>query len=414
MQLCTACRSVAALRIIIVILASLLVLITLTFYSIDLYTHSQSIGSRIYWFSAGGFVLLTFPISISLIVSHLTHWTKPSIQKYVVRIIWMVPLYSIESWLALRFKHFALYIETLREAYEAYVVFSFLYFLIALLGEEAQLISILKEKPESRGRHTFPLNLILSPWIMGHELLHKCKVGVLQYVVIKNLVALAIVIMETLGIFHEGVFRLDGGYLYVCVISNISQIWALYCLILFYFALREDLQPWRPVGKFLCVKAVVFWTWWQSLLINVIGAAVQGDNQTPVKMFLSERGIETISPAHQEKEWTKGLQDYLICVEMLIASIAFTYAFTYKDYEREHPSARHAKEQDNGRFFSALLQSSVPDDFFGDLRRMAKGEGLGSVDSNDLEASKSLMKPHLIEDDDMPRSSCNGAGDSTT
>jgi len=27
------------------------------------------------------------------------------------------------------------------------------------------------------------------------------------------------------------------------------------------------------------------------------------------------------------------LQDYLICIEMFVASIAFTYAFTHRDYQ---------------------------------------------------------------------------------
>jgi len=51
-------------------------------------------------------------------------------QRYVVRILWMVPLYSLQSWLSLRFHESALYIETLRDCYEAYVLASFLYYII--------------------------------------------------------------------------------------------------------------------------------------------------------------------------------------------------------------------------------------------------------------------------------------------
>jgi hypothetical protein len=50
---------------------------------------------------------------------------------------------------------------------------------------------------------------------------------------------------------------------FFAVLSNFSQLWALYCLLKFFYACRDELAPWRPVGKFLCVKSVVFFTWWQ-------------------------------------------------------------------------------------------------------------------------------------------------------
>jgi hypothetical protein len=191
---------------IITILTIVLSVFAIIGYSYDLYRHGRQ-KHLIGWFSSGGFVLLTFPISIRLIVKHLTHWNAPNIQKYVVRIIWMIPIYSIESWLALRFRAFALYIETLRECYEAYVIFNFLYFLIALLGDEQQIISKLKRKSAEYGNHTWPINCFVSPWIMGQDLLKNCKIGVLQYVLIKNFVAIIVFILDSKDLYHEGFFH---------------------------------------------------------------------------------------------------------------------------------------------------------------------------------------------------------------
>lgn len=253
-------------------------------YSYDLYRHGQQ-KHYIGWFSSAGFVLLTIPISIRLIVQHLTHWNAPHIQKYVVRIIWMIPIYSIESWFALRFKSVSIYLETIRECYEAYVIFCFFYFLIAVLGDEQPLILKLKQKPSDFGRHSWPISLFVSPWMVGNELLQKCKFGVFQYVIIKNITALVVCVLASRGQYEEGKFRFDGFYLYQCLICNASQLWALYCLVLFYFATKEELAPWRPVGKFLSVKTVVFFTWWQSIVINILASPLKdsvnmGDNWT--------------------------------------------------------------------------------------------------------------------------------------
>ena len=76
--------------------------------------------------------------------------------------------------------------------------------------------------------------------------------------------------LELTGNFHEGDLSLRSGYLYVILIRSLSQTWALYCLVLFYHATAELLAPIRPFPKFVAIKLVVFATFWQGIVIDVI------------------------------------------------------------------------------------------------------------------------------------------------
>ncbi len=56
----------------------------------------------------------------------------PAVQKYVVRILWMVPLYALQSYLSLRYHRARIYIDTVRDFYEAYVIASFVCYVMEL------------------------------------------------------------------------------------------------------------------------------------------------------------------------------------------------------------------------------------------------------------------------------------------
>ena len=329
------------------------------------------------WFSAGAFVLLGFPISMCGIIMHLKNYYQPNVQCYVVRILWMVPIYSIESWLCLRFHELAIYIETLRDFYESYVLYSFFQFLIEVLGGEEALILMLKDKSPTRGAHIWGLGYCMKPWVMGQPMSRrvsytpdkfkhqsggsgsggmgrsllqssqngpptpgrsttrpikkvqwtspffvKCKFGVLQYVLLKFIFTLLVVVLEANGLYKEGDFTPRGGYLYICILTNLSQCWALYCLVFFYYALKNELGPIRPVGKFLSVKALVFFTWWQSLGIAIL-----------FQMGM----IPHYASFDNGREWTaeavaKGLQDWLVCIEMFLFAIIHMFVFPHTDY----------------------------------------------------------------------------------
>lgn len=278
------------------------------------------------WHSALIMVIGTVILSIRLLYLHFTHFYMPNVQKYVVRIILMVPLYAIQSWLSLRFHHARIYINAIRDLYEAFVIASFVYYLIELLGGEEAMVQILLQKAridpslnDHLGHHAFPLNLVLEPWDLGVEFMLQCKHGVLQYVVAKTVFTIVVYIFQSFGIYGEGEFVWTSPYPYLAFLMNISVMYALYSLVKLFHAIHDELrQPidWHPLGKFLCVKGVVFFTWWQGVLI----------------FYLKAHGIIDDIGSWTGEEFANGLIDYCICVEMVGFAIAHSFTFTYTEY----------------------------------------------------------------------------------
>ena len=69
------------------------------------------------------------------------------------------------QWLALRFKDAAIYLDTLRECYEAYVVYNFMAYLLTFLNNQyPDLEAELESKPQVK--HLVPF-CCFPPWKMG-------------------------------------------------------------------------------------------------------------------------------------------------------------------------------------------------------------------------------------------------------
>lgn len=307
------------------------------------------------WFVGGLFVMMALPISFWGILQHIINYTNPQLQRYIIRILWMVPIYALNAWFALRFPSAAIYLDTLRECYEAYVIYNFMAYLMAFLNTEYPHLDIhLEDKPPVH--HIFPL-CWFPPSHNNKRFLQRCKHGVLQYTVVRPVMTVIALVTEMFGCYEEGDFNFTTAWSYIVIINNVSQILAMYCLVLFYKAFREELQPLRPVPKFICVKAVVFLSFWQALLIAVLAkTGVLPANGT----WVFYKDI---------KEVATGLQDFLICVEMLLASLGHYFAFSHK------PFLNLAAEQ--GGFFTSFLSMWDVRDVGEDIAEHARYVGRG-------------------------------------
>jgi hypothetical protein len=68
---------------------------------------------------------------------HVSHYNEPELQRHVVRIILMVPIYALVSWFSLRWNRCRRWLSPARECYEAVVLYSFYCYLITSLQKKS-------------------------------------------------------------------------------------------------------------------------------------------------------------------------------------------------------------------------------------------------------------------------------------
>ena len=107
-------------------------------------------------------------------------------------------------------------------------------------------------------------------------------------------------------------------HLWVTLFEGISVSIAMYCLIQFYLQLRADLSPHRPFLKILCIKLVIFFSFWQTLVISFLTSS-SGPLKPSNKIAYPDLKV--------------GIPSMLLCVEMAIFAIMHIFAFSWTPYD---------------------------------------------------------------------------------
>ncbi|EFW14884.1 DUF300 domain-containing protein [Coccidioides posadasii str. Silveira] len=272
---------------------------------------------------AGVASLIASLLSIVSIWLQLKNYRKPLLQRYVVRILLMVPIYSVSSWTSIISLQASSWTAPIRDIYEAFTIYTFFQLLINFLGGERALIIMTHGRPPVQ--HTWPLNQCLSKVDISDPLTFLAiKRGILQYVWLKPILTVIAIILKATGTYQEGYLGLSSGYLWTGIVYNISVTVSLYSLALFWVCMHDDLRPFRPVPKFLCVKLVIFASYWQGFFLSILqwlGALSNGPlGYTPDNLAAA-------------------IQDSLICFEMPIFAVFHWYAFSWHDYANPTISA---------------------------------------------------------------------------
>jgi len=275
---------------------------------------------------AGVFALGSVLLGIYQVAMHLDNFNNPQQQKHVIRVLFMVPIYSLNAWLALMFPDAAMYLDTVRRNYEAFALYSFFVYVVEALGGEANVLRRLASKDEMPA-HIFPL-CCLYTWEPGLDFYRGVQTGIHGYVFFQVLTSLIAVCLYPFGLYSRSL-EPDSVEFYFTIINNFVSMWAIYCLVIFYLALQTELNRIGALLKFLCIKCVIFLSWWQSVFLE---------------MF-QQIGWLPNSANFSANEVSVSIQDFCICIEMLFLAIVHMWAFSYKEFRA--PLSAEAEQRDS-------------------------------------------------------------------
>ena len=310
---------------------------------------------------------------------HALHYTRPREQRYIIRILFMVPVYAISSYLQLQWYWHAIYFQVISDCYEAFAIASF----FALLCHYVA--------PDLHSQKDFFRELRpIKSWVLPVNWFARCCggqrgiwrtpksgltwfnivwIGVYHYCFIRVVMTISAVVSQYFKRYCESSNSPVFGHIWVCRAANFSildltaiQILvfnalavtvAMYCLIQFYIQLREPLSEYKLFIKIVAIKLVIFLSFWQTAAISV--------------------GTSTLKIVHPNKvlaypDIKVGIPALLLCVEMAIFSILHLWAFPYAPYtsrapvafypvpdaDKGTPSVENAREPPQGGFLGIM------------------------------------------------------------
>ncbi|CAB9521642.1 Transmembrane protein 184C [Seminavis robusta] len=294
---------------------------------------------------AGTFTLLTCLISAFHMAVHVRNMVEPIVQRKILAILWMSPIYSVTSFLSLLLPMTEGYLSIIKDFYEAYVVYSFLSFLISVLGrgDRSVVVDLLArhadhlDTPAKCLRRFYVPPPETSDLAKANAVLLECQIYTMQFVFVRPLTSIASFLVFTLSrdLDHDGIAESAGesaaSYFtspafFIAMIENISVFFAFAGLLKFYHIFQDELAWMKPFNKFLAIKGIVFLTFWQGLAITII-VHLDGNN----------------NDYNKEHEQAMLIQNTLICLEMLFFALAHWCVFPPEEWEPDYRPKQYAR-----------------------------------------------------------------------
>ncbi|KAL2962577.1 hypothetical protein AAZX31_17G151700 [Glycine max] len=92
---------------------------------------------------------------------------------------------------------------------------------------------------------------------LNHHSLKLLKYWTWQFVVVRPVCSVLMIALQLCGLYPTW---LSWAF---TIVLYISVSFALYSLVVFYHVFAKELAPHKPLAKFLCIKGIVFFCFWQ-------------------------------------------------------------------------------------------------------------------------------------------------------
>ncbi|KAJ5911077.1 organic solute transporter Ostalpha-domain-containing protein [Penicillium subrubescens] len=295
-----------------------------TIQEVDLWDGGITFHTLCVIISAVCLVISAFLAGI-IILGHARHYSRPSEQRYIIRILFMIPIYTLTSFLCIYFYKWSVYFELIGYCYEPFAIASFFTLLCSYIAPD------LHDQKEFF-RHIEPINWVWPiPWLQkctgsqnrawrkprsGLTWFNVIWIGVFQYCFLRLLLTILAVAAESKNLYCEDSDNIAFAHVWVLIIESIAVTIAMYCLIQFYIQTKTDIAQHRPFIKILCIKLVIFLSFWQSTIID----------------FLTSSGLIKSSAKVVLQDWNNALPYVLISIEMCLFALLHFWGFPWRPY----------------------------------------------------------------------------------
>ncbi|UKJ90447.2 hypothetical protein MACJ_001380 [Theileria orientalis] len=242
-----------------------------------------------------GFIALSisFFIAMFTLLQHLLHYTSHRLQRYTVRILIFLPIYGVLTYILLLFPKLFDLLAMLRNAWEGFLIHSFLFLMLEYCGGESACGEAISKHP-SIIHHLWPLHLI-SVFGLNEDIplnvgfVKRSKMCTIQYAILRLIFSLLLIGVHISGYKWSGFFSITS-----TIVLSISLYVALYSLGLFYLAIREHpaLSRAHSLTKFFSLKLCFALSFYQGLILDLF---LRGLNDRSIRIKSFVILIETVA-----------------------------------------------------------------------------------------------------------------------